>query len=483
MEEAVIDAISELDPFDLRCELFKRHEFDFIVTGKNEYGETRTHEIQRKALEILTSGEYAKFLYGGAAGGAKTWTGCTWMMFMAAIYPDTRWFIARNRLTDLVDSVLVTFKKVCNAYGFDDYKFDGQKYKIKFGNGSEINLIEVKYQPSDPLFEDLGSTEYTGGWIEEIGETHPLGATVLHSRCGRHNNVKYGIKKITFYTCNPKKNWGKMEFYDKHIAGTLEPNKYFLQALVTDNPFISQDYVESLRELKDTNPSLYKRLYLGDWNYEDNPNQIPDDDMIDAMFENNHVKKGTAYITCDVARFGSDKAVIGLWRGWQLVEIWTLDVSKTTDIELLIRTIRFKHKIPKLRAIGDEDGVGGGVVDGAGINGFKNNGRPIKLKGQEQNYRNLQVQCLYKLAEKINNAEIWVSADITAKEKQMIKEEMQEIQSKNRDDRKLDLKPKSEIRESIGRSPDYRDMMLMRVWFDLTKKKRRMAMSKPRQVV
>lgn len=33
-------------------------------------------------------------------------------------------------------------------------------------------------------------------------------------------------------------------------------------------------------------------------------------------------------------------------------------------------------------------------------------------------------------------------------------------------DRKLFLKPKEEIKQDIGRSPDWRDALLMRVWFD-----------------
>jgi len=33
-------------------------------------------------------------------------------------------------------------------------------------------------------------------------------------------------------------------------------------------------------------------------------------------------------------------------------------------------------------------------------------------------------------------------------------------------DEKLKLKPKVEIKNDIGRSPDWRDMLLMRSWFD-----------------
>src|SRR5690606_11100411 len=119
--------LSTITPFDIRANLFKRRDFEFIVTGKDEGGDVRTHEKQRKALEILTSGRYEGLLYGGGAGGAKSWTGCAWLLFMCVNYPNTRWLIARNELGDIVDSVLVTFNKVCREYGFCGFKYNGQK--------------------------------------------------------------------------------------------------------------------------------------------------------------------------------------------------------------------------------------------------------------------------------------------------------------------------------------------------------------------
>ena len=45
--------------------------------------------------------------------------------------------------------------------------------------------------------------------------------------------------------------------------------------------------------------------------------------------------------------------------------------------------------------------------------------------------------------------------------------EVEQLQTWNGDsDGKLKLKPKSEIKEDIGHSPDWRDAMLMRCYFD-----------------
>ena len=147
-------------------ELFKRGEFDLI---------TRGHEKQKQALQILTDKNTKELAYGGAAGGAKSWTGAVWLVFSCLAYPNTRYFIGREELTRLKESTLVTFFKVCSYYGIDrdiDWKYNAQSHFIEFTNGSRISLLDLKYQPSDPFYERYGSVEYTSGWIEEAGEVN-----------------------------------------------------------------------------------------------------------------------------------------------------------------------------------------------------------------------------------------------------------------------------------------------------------------------
>ena len=451
----------------IRAELFKTKDFKFIVKGKDEDGVIKTHEQQEQALQILTSNIYEEFLYGGAAGGAKTWTGCVWLLFMGILYPGTRYFVARKELKDIVDSVYVTFVKVCRAYGFTDFKFNAVKHFIQFGNGSHINLIEVSYKPSDPMFESVGSTEYTCGWMEEVGEIHPQAYIVLRTRIGRHLNKENGIKKMMFMTGNPKKNWTKTEFYDKDKSGAIEAHKTYLSCLVTENPFIEKDYVESLRRLALEDKAMFERLFKGNWEYEDNPNALCDYEMIESIFSNDHVVQGNTFLTADIARFGSDKAVICVWRGWRMIEMKTFDISKTTELQLMIRQLRLKYHIPKARCVGDADGVGGGVIDNTGIKGFINNATPLRERHKTVNYKNLQVQCLYHLAKKINEGGLWIMCEVSAKQKADIMQELDQIHSKLSDMGKLDCKSKSDIKQDIGRSPDYRDAILMRVFFDL----------------
>jgi len=122
--------------------------------------------------------------------------------------------------------------------------------------------------------------------------------------------------------------------------------------------------------------------------------------------------------------------------------------------------LRMKYNIPKGNCIADEDGVGGGVVDNTGIVGFKNNSTPLEENGQATNYKNLQTQCLYRIAERINSNGIYISAELSERTKEMITEELEQIKSDNKDGQKLSVINKDTVKQAIGRSPDYRDMLL-----------------------
>lgn len=149
------------DRVPIECEMFRRGMFGFITTS-----ERGKHVRQEEALRILTDDSHTEFLYGGAAGGAKSWTGCSWLAFMCLCYPGTKWFIGREELKRLRESTLITFFKVCTQYGIErdkDFRYNGQDHFIQFSNGSRIDLLDLRYLPSDPLYERYGSVEYTGG--------------------------------------------------------------------------------------------------------------------------------------------------------------------------------------------------------------------------------------------------------------------------------------------------------------------------------
>ena len=154
-----------------------------------------------------------------------------------------------------------------------------------------------------------------------------------------------------------------------------------------------------------------------------------------------------------VARFGKDQTVIGLWKGLQLQDIQSFERQATDVTRDKIRTLASEKRIPYSHIVIDEDGVGGGIVDQMhGVRGFVSNSSPFEEVGERPNFANLKAQCSYKLAYLVNTHLMSIRTSDT-KIKDMIIEELELIKAKDIDkEGTLQLRPKDEIKEIIGRS-------------------------------
>lgn len=434
----------------------------------NPKGNRKQYECLRVWNDLHTE----EILYGGAKGGGKSFIGCSIILADALMYAGTHYFIARKQLNDLRKFTIPSIHEVLNLWDLpqEAYKYNGQDNYFELYNGSKVFLLDCKYLPSDPQYQRFGSMQMTRGWIEEGGEFEFDSYSNLKISIGRWKNKEYNLKGKLLITANPSKNFLYKEFYQPYKSGTLEQWKAFIQALPYDNKMLPKAYIENLeRTLRGAEK---QRLLHGLWEYDDDPNALCDYDKILAIFKNDQIPiDKEMFLSADIARFGSDLCVIGVWRGWELIEVHTLAISAMTEVQGLIHALRMRYNIPKGNCIADEDGVGGGVVDNTGIVGFKNNSSPLDENGQATSYKNLQTQCLYKLAERINNNGIYISAELSEKTKERIIEELEQIKSDNKDGQRLSVINKDTIKQNIGRSPDYRDMILMREYFDLKPKK------------
>lgn len=399
-------------------------------------------------------------------GGGKSILGCYWLAKMCLKYPETRWVMGRSELTTLKQTTLVTFFKVAKMQGLIPnvhYKYyDNPKNIIQFNNGSVIILKDLSYAPSDPEFDSLGSLEISGAFIDEGNQLVHKAKTVLFSRI-RHGLDENGIIPKMLITCNPAKNWVYSEFYRPARDGNIENYRRFIQALVTDNPDISVHYVDNLKKMDKASRA---RLLDGDWEYDDDPATLIEYDRILDCFTNTFIEEGEYYITCDVARFGQDATVIGIWKGHR-VKLYQFKGLSVTEVAAKLAEFKQKYGVPNSRIIVDEDGVGGGVVDIMGCHGFVNNSTPLEVMGQKQNYSNLKSQCYWALADRVNSAGLFIEP-VEPDIKQMIIEELEQVKKKDIDkDGKNAVVAKDKVKEIIGRSPDFSDTLMMREWFNL----------------
>ena len=137
---------------------------------------------QTQAIDYLTDKVTDYVGYGGAAGGGKSVIGCYWLMTLGYYLPGAKFFIGRDSIKDTRASVLKTWSEIASKVGFTAYKFND--IGIFFDNGTEIELLDLTFYPyKDPMFERLGSKEYTAGWIEEASQVHYLAFEVLKNAC------------------------------------------------------------------------------------------------------------------------------------------------------------------------------------------------------------------------------------------------------------------------------------------------------------
>src|SRR5690606_68647 len=357
-------------------------------------------------------------IFGGGAGGAKSVLGCYWLAKCCLKYPGTRWVMGRAVLKTLKETTLNSFFWVMSHQGLksgEHFRFNAQSNVIQFPNGSEILLKDLYTYPSDPNFDELGSLEITGAFVDECNQIDKKAWNILKSRI-RYRLDEYGLMPKILGTCNPAKNWVYSDFFQPKQREELPTDKQFIQALLSDNPFISKHYRDNLLSLDKISKM---RLLFGDWTYDNDPAALMSIDKINDIFTNNFLPGGDKYITADIARFGKDTTTIIYWDGLRAERVVQLRKKATTAVSDMIQGMRKMYHVPMSRVVIDEDGIGGGVVDQLdGCYGFVNNARAL----EGENFANLKSQCYFKLAEIVNANEIYVHCDDPTIKQQLVEE-------------------------------------------------------------
>jgi len=434
---------------------------------------------QISALSVLSDSEIKELLFGGAAYGGKSWVGCEWFLWACLAYPGIRCFIGRHRLKQIRKSTIVTFKKVCKKHNIpqDWWHYNEVDVFIRFKNGSEIVGLEMMYKPSDPDFESYGSTEFTFGWIEEGGGVSARAYEIAATRIGRHMNLECGIIGKLLITGNPSRNWMYRGFYKPSKEGKLPKNKKYIQSFSYENIKGDPGYIETLQGLTG---QARQRLLLGNWEFEDDPNQLIESTAISDIYENIQVQRdpNRKCIVADIAMHGSDIYRAAYFEGNVMVEHFSMAKSGGKEVLDRIQDFRIRRGVRASGVIYDSDGVGaflggkGGFIPGAIA--FHANSAPIKTdKDKGRIFAHLKDQCGFLLADDINEGKIYAEAVTDPEDQEMLSEELAAIKKMDTGDGPLRLIPKKGtgtqqgVKELIGRSPDFSDLFLMKKAWDL----------------
>jgi len=424
------------------------------------------NDKQKEAYKLWADNTTTDFTYGGSKGSGKSYLGCSLIIGDALMYDGTFYFIVRKKLNDLRKFTIPSIHEVFKNWGITKnyYKYNGQDCVFEFHNGSKIFLLDAKYMPGDdPLYERFGSMQITRGWIEEGGEIDPNAKANLQASIGRWKNKEYNLTPKLLITCNPSKGFLYSDYYKPHKECRLPEYRKFIQALPEDNKMLADGYLENLDRI--LTKSQKQRLLHGNWEYDDNSELLVNYDAVCDCFTNTHVKQGDRHISADLAMKGRDRFVAGLWSGHRVKIAIDKVFSPANIIEQDLKQLKIDAHVGNTQIVADSDGLGAYLE--SYINNIKEfHGGATAI--DSKTYANLKSECAYKLAELINNRDIYI--ECSREQENIIKDELMMLIGKDIDpsiDKKrlISKKGSGGMTQLLGHSPDYLDMLIMEMIF------------------
>lgn len=427
----------------------------------------RLHPKQVEAFNHLRNNAVTMAVYGGGISGGKSRLCAAFLIWSSLTYPGTRYLVARKRLTDLKNSVLVSIYDTADEMGIGDIVRAGhnqQANTITFPNGSVILLRQLDVSPTDPSLTEIGSMEFTAIVLDEASELAPQVAKV----CLQRLRYKLGVNGITgklLICTNPTKEpWLYRDIYLRWEEGTLPAHIKYIPCLVHENPFADPSYVATLTQ-ENLGEAEYHSKVLGDWRYEVGSNDLfIESELIDACKGKiDGIDQKERVLSIDVAsRSGSDSSVAMLFNGKVLVRCWTWKGKDTVELHREINAIIADHGVPMRNVIVDAIGVGQGLADLLrGCVQFKSNHSRLNNEG----YHSLRDQMFFKAAELIQRGELRIKIPVDAQD-QLIKELCAHKRYKTETNGLAMITPKTLVSRALGgsKSPDYADAFSMAMY-------------------
>lgn len=226
--------------------------------------------ITTKQQKFINSKAF-ETLFGGAAGGGKSYGQLVDALLYALKYKKSKQIIFRSTFADLEKSLIRVSLEI---YPLSIADYNSSKHTWKFSNGSIIDFGYIQYEKDVYQYQ---SAEYDVIRFDELTHFTEFMYTYMISRCRGANPYPKRIKSST----NPGgvgHVWVKERFIDIGEPNTMhtckletgqEVTRIFIPSLVTDNKFMldyDPDYIKRLDALPEKER---KALKYGDWDIYD----------------------------------------------------------------------------------------------------------------------------------------------------------------------------------------------------------------------
>ncbi len=351
-------------------------------------------------------------------------------------------------------------------------------------------LLQMKVKNAD----GLSTTIYVGGW--ENRENYRGLTDVVHISFDEVDTLRdffiawREIFRPMFldtggsadFIGTPKKENPNLRRLEKEAQNDVSWECFHFTS--RDNPFLPVSEIDALEKEYEGDRASYRQEILAE--YVDNAGALFKYPAVLDVFTNAITKKPEKFLIVDVADDGSDKWKFSFWEGLEEYRRETFERLNTEQGIQQIREYQTQDQIPMSNSLVDAIGVGAAVASSSfldGIVGFKSSFsamrtdiNPVLLPNVHYSndapltseYKNLRSQCVFTLADLVNNHKI--ASRVQGQAKEAIIAELPLYQDVSIGDAKRMATQKENIKESTGHSPDDSDTWIMRMYFELRNK-------------
>lgn len=213
----------------------------------------------------LFNTKHRYIVYKGSRGSGKSEAEATKVIYDIITKPYVNWLVLRRYANTNRQSTFTLLQKVANRMGVGNlFQFNSSLPEITYKPTGQKILFRGADKPLSITSISVETGNLCRLWVEEAYQLESEEAfdTVDESMRGiiSDSNVFYQ----TVLTFNPwnERHWLKKRFFDKDTQVT---NSLALTTTYKDNPFLDEDYVNRLLEMKERNPRRARVAVDGEW--------------------------------------------------------------------------------------------------------------------------------------------------------------------------------------------------------------------------
>ncbi len=213
--------------------------------------------VTARQLEFIRS-EAFETLFGGAAGGGKSYAQLIDALLFAVKYPGSRQLMLRRTFPELRRSLI---QVSLSLYPAEVAVYKESTHRWVFKNGS---TIEFGFCDNENDVTKYQSAEYDVIRFDELTHFTEFQFTYLLSRIRGVNGYPKQVKSST----NPGgigHHWVKARYIDRLVPGEVSEGRLFLPAKVQDNRFLMQSDPNYVKRLEMLDEKSRRALLNGEW--------------------------------------------------------------------------------------------------------------------------------------------------------------------------------------------------------------------------